>query len=93
MMVSKYERLCDPIIKWCEYHYYTDFVVTIRVNKRITTQYLEFQNNDITFTWLNDWYEGEANVELLGFLPIDEIRIYNMVEGAYNGLLGEKSPL
>ena len=92
-MRSIYEQLCGPIIKWCECHYYTDFVVTIRINKRITTQYLEFQGDDITFNWLNDWYEGESDIELLGFLPIDVIRIYNMVEGACNGLLGEESLL
>lgn len=78
--MDAYEIITKPIWEWCEKNYFSDFLVTILVNDREETQYLEFDGDGWRFVWNNDWWEGEEDVRLLGFLPIANIHIYNSPE-------------
>lgn len=77
MSKSAYDEICDPIKEWCEGNYYDDFLVTIWVGDHETTELLEFDANRFDFIWLNDWWEGEEDVRILGFAPISDIRLHN----------------
>lgn len=76
-MTNPYNDICIPIEEWCLKNYYTDFLVTIQLDDRETTEYLEFNAMTLGFIWKNDWWEGEKEVKLLGFIPIDAIKIHN----------------
>ena len=70
-----YTEIADGIIKkWCEKYGYTDFLVTILLNGVEFTEFLSA--SDFQFIWENDWWEGEKDVQLLGFVPIASINIY-----------------
>ena len=75
MSKSPYAIIAEPIEKWSENHYYGDFLVTISIDGFETTEILSFEPGD-GYVWENDWWEGEEYVKLLGFIPIDDIRIY-----------------
>lgn len=77
MNETPYETILRPIEEWCEKNGYFDFLVTILLDGNETTQVLEFDGNVADFVWLNDWWEGEKDVKLLGFSPIGDIRLHN----------------
>lgn len=77
MSVSPYDYICEPIEEWCKKNYYTDFLVTIRVGDREITEYLGLEDNASSFVWEYDWWEGEEDVRLLGFAPVDGIKLHN----------------
>lgn len=77
MSASPYDYICEPIEKWCQENYYTDFLVTIWVGDHETTQYLGLEDNASGFVWEYDWWEGEQDVRLLGFFPVNEIKLHN----------------
>lgn len=63
------EEIIATIDRWCQENYYTDFLVTLSLDGEVTTEYLD---SDFTeFLWLNDWDEGQKEVKLLGFAPVD----------------------
>lgn len=57
------------IEKWCIDNYYTSFVVWIKIGNTIIAEILDCVNGE--FEWLNDWWEGEEDVRMLGFQPIE----------------------
>ena len=71
-----YTEIADIIKEWCEKNCWCDFVVTIAINGEELTDFLSFDAAEMDFIWEVDWWEGEKDVQLLGFLPIDNIRIY-----------------
>lgn len=77
MSETPYETVSRPIEEWCKENYYTDFLVTIQIDGRETTEVLGFNGDIVDFVWLSDWWEGEKNVKLLGFSPIDDISLHN----------------
>lgn len=77
MNETPYESILRPIEEWCKKNGYFDFLVTILLDGNETTQVLEFDGNVADFVWLNDWWEGEKDVKLLGFSPIGDIRLHN----------------
>lgn len=36
-------------------------------------EYVCYNSDYDTFEWLNDWYEGQTDVDVLGYIPIDSI--------------------
>lgn len=72
---SPYEVVCEEIEAWAEKYYYDDFLVTLLLNDRITTEILVFY--DGALEWLNDWWEGEK-VKLLGFIPVSKIEVHGV---------------
>ena len=71
-----YTEIADIIKAWCEKNCWEDLVVTISINGNEITECISFNAEKMDFIWESDWWEGEEDVQLLGFLPIDNIRIY-----------------
>jgi hypothetical protein len=71
-----YTEIANIIDEWCRKNYYGSFVVTISIDGQIITEYLEFDGSSITFIWENDWWEGEKEIYLLGFMPMLQLRVY-----------------
>lgn len=68
-----YNAVIDIIDKWCSKHYYADVIVTLLLNNQITTEILLYDGSSHTFEWCNDWYEGQKDVEVVGFRTIDDL--------------------
>lgn len=50
---------------------YSDYIVTLALDGRITNELL-LLNGDGEFEWYNDWYEGERDVQIIDFFPLEE---------------------
>lgn len=79
-MTDPYIDIVKPIKEWCEKNYYSDFLVTIKVNDSEITEFLEFDPDHCDFVWHTDWWEGEKDVHLLGVSPIDKIKLHNYIK-------------
>lgn len=84
---NPYDEIANIIKKWCEANYYSDFVVTIGFDKfgagaqeETSTEFLEFDGNAAEFIWLNDWWEGQKDIYLVGFRSLDAIKVYGFPE-------------
>ena len=89
MKDSPYTIAASVVEEWCKYHYYSDMLVTLRLQDDDdtepweTTEILEldlYAADGGLFTWLSDWWEGQKYVEVLGFLPVDELSFHNLEE-------------
>lgn len=71
-------KIFQPIKDWCEKYYYADFLVTIKADGCNYTTVLyggDLRDHD-TYSFLDDWDEGQKEVELVGFIPIDSIKVH-----------------
>lgn len=80
-----YYDIADIIKQWCEKNVYTDFIVTINLDGRETTEYLSFDASELDFVFENDWWEGEKNIQLCGFIPVGNISIHGCPSNANVG--------
>lgn len=72
---NPYEVIVSVIKKWCDDNRYADMVVSISVDGDKYTELLLYRSGD-EFEWLNDWCEGGTKkVELLGFVPVDDLDV------------------
>lgn len=55
------------------------FIVTLKYkydfeeNYTIENHILEYDSLDDSYVWLNDWYEGQTDVEVLGYIPLSDV--------------------
>ena len=77
-----YEQIVDVVDAWAKENIYTNMIVTISVNGAVTTQYLglEFGVTGFHWVWEYDWFEGEPEVYLLGFRPLDMVHCIGLPE-------------
>ena len=56
----------------------------VRLSLRYESELFELVTNEIIspdpfsptrWTWENDWYEGQEHVEVLGFIPLQEVKV------------------
>lgn len=81
------DRYCDrykifkPVVEWCEKHLYNaDMLVTITADgETITTIFWgeSMHKEPCNYEFLNDWDEGQSEIKLEGFMPIEYISLYN----------------
>lgn len=79
-------ELLTKAIKDCGY--IDDFIVEVRYKYNHETEWnveneiLEYDGNNNEFVWLNDWYEGQEDVEYTGIIALSdvEMKIRNQVE-------------
>lgn len=36
---------------------------------------LEYDGNEDQYVWLNDWYEGQQNINVIGFVAVSDINV------------------
>ena len=75
-------KIIEKIIEWCRNNYYANFIVSIKLNDFIITEYLEYDGDNDLFIWEHDWYEGEPDPKLVGFIPIENLIINNDPDNA-----------
>ena len=61
----------------------TDYIVRLKYkydwekDYTISNEYLEYNGNDDNWIWLNDWNEGQTDVEVIGYIDIDDVKVSN----------------
>lgn len=55
-----------------------DYIVSIRLRYDHETEWeylneLYLVEDDLSYEWLNDWYEGQQQVEILGYFAINDV--------------------
>lgn len=73
-----YEAVSDIIKEWAEKnqpYVYCAYIVDIQTPNGRNMEYVEYDISDDCWIWQNDWWEGEDEIELFGFAPLDEIEL------------------
>lgn len=73
-----YEAVSDIIKEWAEKnqpYVYCAYIVDIQTPNGRNMEYVEYDISDDCWVWQNDWWEGEDEIELFGFAPLDEIEL------------------
>lgn len=73
-MLTPYEEIKERVKCYADIYGYDDYLVTIDLAGQVITELLICDNGDLE--WLNDWWEGEQPVRVLGFIPVSHIKIY-----------------
>ena len=70
------DRVCEDIIVRLKYKYSHEDEWTY------SNEILEYDGNYSCgiYCWLNDWDEGQQDVVVLGYIPVDEIKIEGVIE-------------
>lgn len=68
------EDILDRVDAYAMIFGYDDYLVTIDLAGEVHTKILLCENGELA--WVNDWWEGQDDVKLLGFIPISHINIY-----------------
>lgn len=42
---------------------------------QLFNEILEYDGNTDSFVWLNDWYEGQQNIKVIGFVAVSDIDV------------------
>lgn len=73
----------DDYLVWIKYKYkhekYWDY----------TVEYLQYVGSPGIYVWLNDWHEGQEDVEILGYIAICDLN-YIDIEELKNMIYGRK---
>ena len=79
-MDNPYTKISSIIEDWSIKNYYSDMVVRIFADGVVFNELLLFHDigNYTPYYWLNDWYEGQEHVELIGFIPVDQITLVGL---------------
>ena len=72
-MIDAYTRIGEQAI--AAHDRYDDMIVRIRLDGVCVNEILEFDACNLSGIWLNDWYEGQKEVEYVGSVLVSEVRI------------------
>lgn len=77
---TPYDSIAEIIEEWCQKNYYGNFLVTLRLNGELCVEYLYFGTGDPNWpdphwVWESDWWEGQKDVELVGFIDISSVHV------------------
>jgi len=79
-MTIPYDVIEDVIDTWCQEHYYSNFLVTLSIEGTLCVEYLYFEMGDPNwpdphFVWENDWWEGQKDIKLIGFIDVGSVYV------------------
>ena len=89
MRQSPYKIIGDEIVDWIdntEGAVYGKYVATISMlpsgggDRYEITELFFFDCDECCWVWESDWWEGESDVRLEGFLSLEGIRLHNIEE-------------
>ena len=58
---------------------YETMIVRIRADGVEMNEVLEFNGDDLSWCWLNDWYEGQKDIEYIGSIRLSEVKVHETV--------------
>ena len=64
-----YKEIIKIIEKWARKNFYDYFLVTLMIDGSLKSE-LVIDDGMAGLIWDNDWYEGQEEIALMGFIPI-----------------------
>ena len=79
-MFNPYQEVIKVVREWCDVYdsgSYEDFLVELKLDGGYRTEILicDIADSDDYFVFLHDWYEGEQDIEIVGFRPVSTIHM------------------
>ncbi len=74
-MMTPYDIIVNIIDAWCQEHYYGHFLVTLSIDGDLRVEHLYFETEDLKWVWENDWWEGQKDIKLIGFINMDSVYV------------------
>ena len=71
----------DEFYKAIEKEVYEDYIVCIKMKYThekeyyITNELYLFDGGQVKYEWQNDWWEGQQEVEVLGYIAVSDVEI------------------
>ena len=71
----------DEFYKAIEKEVYEDYIVCIKMKYThekeyyITNELYLFDDGEVKYEWQNDWWEGQQEVEVLGYIAVSNVEI------------------
>ena len=59
----------------------TDYIITILIDDVMQNELLQWDWEDDTWVWANDWYEGQDNVTWVGIISIEDAYTHTPLAG------------
>lgn len=76
---TPYDAVTAVIEQFAMRNGYESFVVRLSLDGYETNELLILDGNySCQFEWNNDWWEGQKDVYLIGYVPLSEIRVNNI---------------
>lgn len=76
-MVVKYEEVARRAVN--DLQAYETMIVRIRADGVEMNEILEFNGDDLSWCWLNDWYEGQRYIEYIGSIRLSEVKVHEAI--------------
>lgn len=74
-----YDKISDRLVVLCDkkYHCLSDLVVCLRVGEYVIHKFASIQihNGEIRYEFDSDFYEGETEIEIIGFTALENVHM------------------
>lgn len=78
-MIDVYQEILKFLYRWCKANYYTNFIVRLKIDNEVRNYYVEFDSEMFVLIFEDDFYEGQDYIELIGFIPVDDVTVHKNV--------------
>lgn len=97
-MITMYEIIAQHVVEWVQKNkgYATDCIVKLKIfddprdkeEYHITNELLIFNSDTvhgdgISVGWVNDWWEGQKRVDVLGIEAIEDVKVNEDNHGVF----------
>lgn len=87
LLYEQYGYLCEDAIKAIpaieipphNIDEYETMIVRIRADGVEMNEILEFDGDNLEWCWLNDWFEGQKDIEYIGRIKLSEVKVNETV--------------
>lgn len=84
-MIDVYQEILKFLYRWCKTNYYTNFIVRLKIDNEVRNYYVEFDSEMFALIFEDDFYEGQDYIELIGFIPVDDVTVHKNVNIVIKG--------
>lgn len=83
----------DEFMEYIKTQIVTDYIVRLKYKYNHETDYTitneifvcEIGEDGVNYLWLNDWYEGQQDIKVLGCIPVESVTMPNFKGGYHRG--------
>ena len=70
---TPYAKIIDLLRSWANDNYFDDMVACIIADGQESNELVCFNSHNLHLYFDNDWWEGQKDIYLIGFIPISEV--------------------
>ena len=73
MKITPYDIVADILTEWCYKNYFTDMIIQLKLDGITENIIVTWEDTDCVFEY--DWWEGQRDIELVGFMDIHDVKV------------------